>query len=82
LRRLFFLICVSAARDTRRLAAIFREVIIFLQGVEMDHIIMIDRCIFAKYPELLRMRSLPDNMEAMNNAWTYLASLDPGERFL
>ena len=42
LRRLLFLICVSAARDTRRLSAIFREVIMFLQGVEMGHILMID----------------------------------------
>jgi hypothetical protein len=47
----------------------------------MGHIIMINRYIFRKYPEFLRMRSLHDNMEAMNNAWTYLASLDPGERY-
>ena len=81
LRRLFFLICVSAARDSRRLSAIFREVIMFLQGVEMGHILMIDRYIFSKYPELLRIRSLRDNMESMNTAWAYLASLEPGERY-
>uniref|UniRef100_A0AAT9JFM3 Nucleocapsid protein n=1 Tax=Macrotermes bellicosus lispivirus 1 TaxID=3133480 RepID=A0AAT9JFM3_9MONO len=81
LRKLFFRICISAARDIHRIAAIFREVVMFLQGVEMGHIIMIDRYIFAKYPELLRIRALRDNMEAMNNAWTYLASLDPGERY-
>jgi len=47
LRRLLFLICVSAARDTRKLSAIFREVIMFLQGVEMGHILMIDRYIYS-----------------------------------
>jgi len=72
LRRLFFLVCVSAARDTRRLNAIFREVM-FLQGVEMGHIVMIDRYIFSKYPELLRIRALRDNMANMNSAWDYLA---------
>ena len=81
LRRLVFLICVSAARDTRRLSTILREVIMFLQGVEMGHILMIDRYIFSKYPELLRIRSLRDNMESMNTAWAYLASLEPGERY-
>lgn len=81
LRRLYFRICLSASRDSHRVASIFREVIMFLQGVEMGHIIMIDRYIFGKYPELLRIRSLRDNMEAMNNAWTYLASLEPGERY-
>ena len=56
-RRLLFLIRVSAARDTRRLSAIFREVIMFLQGVEMGHILMTDRYIFSKYPELLKITS-------------------------
>jgi len=81
LRRLLFLICVSAARDTRRLSSIFREVVMFLQGVEMGHIIMIDRYIFSKYPELLRIRALRDNMANMNAAWEFLASLDPGNRY-
>jgi hypothetical protein len=53
----------------------------FLQGVEIGHILMIDRYIFGKYPELLRIRALRDNMEAMNNAWNYLSSLNPGERY-
>ena len=75
------MICVSAARDTRRLSAIFLEVIMFLQGVEMGHILMTDRYIFSKYPERLRIRSLRDNMESMKTAWAYLASLEPGERY-
>jgi hypothetical protein len=81
LRRYMFLICVAAARSTERISALFREIVMFLQGVEMGHIIMIDRYLFSKYPELLRIRSLRDTMEAINNAWVYLASLDPGERF-
>lgn len=81
LRRLMFLICVSGARDTSRFAAVFREVLIFLQGVEMGHILMIDKYIFSKYPELLRIRSLRDNMAAMNTAWEYLASVEEDERF-
>ncbi|QQM16273.1 hypothetical protein 3 [Jimsystermes virus] len=81
LRRLFFLICVSAARGPDRISSIFREVVMFLQGVEMGHIIMIDKYIFSRYPELLRIRSLRDNMEAMNNAWSYLSSLQPGDRY-
>jgi hypothetical protein len=81
LRRYMFLICVAAARSNDRISALFREIVMFLQGVEMGHIIMIDRYLFSKYPELLRIRSLRDNMEAINNAWLYLASLSPGERF-
>jgi hypothetical protein len=53
----------------------------FLQGVEMGHILMIDKYIFGRYPEFLRIRALRDNMEAMNNAWHYLSSLEPGERY-
>jgi hypothetical protein len=66
LRRHFFRVCVSAARSTDMLAAAFREVIMFLQGVEMGHISMIESYIFGKYTELSRMRALRDNMEAMN----------------
>ena len=50
-----FLVCVSAGRSPDRISAIFREFVLFLQGVEMGHIIMIDRYIFSKYPELLRI---------------------------
>jgi len=81
LRRELFLICVSGARDSSRYGAVLREVLVFLQGVEMGHIILIDRYIFSKYPELLRIRSLRDSMIAMNKAWEYLASLPAGERF-
>jgi hypothetical protein len=81
LRPHLFRVCVSAGRSTERLAAIFREVIMFLQGVEMGHILMIDRYIFGKYPALLRITALRDNMEAMNRAWAYLVSLDPGDRY-
>jgi hypothetical protein len=49
--------------------------------LEVDHILMIDRYVVGKYPELLRIRALRDNMESMNNAWNYLSSLDPGERY-
>ena len=81
LRRTLFLICVSGARDNSRFAAVLKEVLVFLQGVEMGHILMIDRYIFSKYPELLRITLLRDNMTAMNRAWDFLASLSAGERF-
>ncbi|UUW06596.1 VP5 [Cat Tien Hospitalitermes Lispi-like virus] len=81
LRRLFFLICVAGTRGADRISGLFREVVMFLQGVEMGHIVMIDKYIFSKYPELLRIRSIRDNMDAMNNAWAFLASLTPGERY-
>jgi hypothetical protein len=81
LRSHFFRVCISAAHDSERLSAIFHEIVMFLQGVEMGHILMINHYIFGKYPELLRIRALRDNMEAMNHAWAYLVSLDPGERY-
>jgi len=81
LRRTLFLIVVSGARHNSRFAAVLKEVLVFLQGVEMGHILMIDRYIFSKYPELLRIRLLRDNMAAMNRAWEFLASLPAGERF-
>ena len=47
----------------------------------MGHIIMMDRYIFAKYFEVLETRSLRDNMEVMNNVWSYRSSLDQGETY-
>jgi hypothetical protein len=55
LRRHYFQVCISAVKHTSRLGAIFREIVMFLQGVEMGHILMIDRYIFGKYSEFIRM---------------------------
>lgn len=81
LRRILFKICVSGARDSSRFGAVLREVLVFLQGVEMGHILLIDRYIFGKYPELLRIRALRDNMGAINKALEYLNSIEPDLRF-
>jgi hypothetical protein len=43
--------------------------------------LMIDSYIFGKYPVLLRIKALRDNMESMNNEWGYLTAIDPGARY-
>jgi hypothetical protein len=58
----------------------FRDVVLLLQGAEMNHIILIDTYIFNKYPELLRIRLLRDNMLTYNAAMEFLFRVPAGER--
>jgi hypothetical protein len=79
-RRQVFLVCLSASTGTDKLSNLFRDVILLLQGAEMNHIILIDTYIFNKYPELLRIRLLRDNMLTYNSAMEFLYRLPAGER--
>lgn len=81
LRREIFQVCAACARGTTVYNALFREVDNFLSGVEMGHIMMIDRYLFKRYRELLRWRLLADCTEQMILAWTYLAEKPQEERY-
>jgi hypothetical protein len=48
--------------------------------VEMNHILLIDYYRFNKYPEILRITAVRDNMSKYNLALSYLASLTADER--
>jgi hypothetical protein len=50
-RRQVFLVCLAASSGTDKLCNLFRDVILLLQGAEMNHIILSDSYIFNKYPE-------------------------------
>jgi hypothetical protein len=55
-------------------------VVLLLQGAEMNHSILIDTYVFNKYPELLRIRLLRDNMATYNAAMEFLFTIPAGER--
>ena len=76
-----FQVCAACARGRSVYNALFLEVVNFVSGVEMGHIITIDRYLFKRYRELLRWRLLADCTEQMVMAWSYLAE-KPEERFL
>jgi hypothetical protein len=46
----------------------------------MNHILPIDYFLFTKYPELLRIRAVRDNMSRFNQAMAYLATIPESER--
>jgi hypothetical protein len=75
LRRRIFCCCLAACRNPDRSAAIFHTVVQLLQGLEMNNLLMISNYIFNKYPELLRIRALRDNLNAVNTAMTYLTTI-------
>jgi hypothetical protein len=79
-RRKVFSICVSCAAGQHRICNIFRDVVLLLQGAEMNHIILIGTYVFNKYPELLRIRLLRDNMATYNAAMEFLFTIPSGER--
>jgi hypothetical protein len=54
-------------------------VVNLLRDVEMNHILLIDYCLFNKYPEILRIQAIRDNMSKYNQALSYLASLPTDE---
>lgn len=79
LRHRLFMVCVAVSRNSSRIANLFRDVLNLLRGSEMNHYILIDCYIFGKYPELLMIRQLRDDMTLYNNATAFLHSLHPGE---
>jgi hypothetical protein len=74
-RTRIFHCCLAACRSPSRNAAVFRTVVQLLQGIEMNHILMISTYIFNNYQELLRFRILRDNLKAVNAAMTYLTTV-------
>jgi hypothetical protein len=58
--------------NSERSANTFKDVVNLMQGSEMNHIRLIDYYIFNKYPELLRIRLLKDDMDSFNKATEYL----------
>lgn len=62
--------CLAACRSPDRTAVVFRTVVQLMQGIEMNHILMVSTYIFNKYPELLRIRVLRDNLNSVNAAMT------------
>jgi hypothetical protein len=73
-------VCLRAASSKRHITSqIFSTVVKFLRGVETNHILLIDYP-FNKYPEILRIRSIRNNMVKYDQALGYLASIPENER--
>jgi hypothetical protein len=70
----------AAASKINIVTQVFGTVLRLLRGVEMNHVLLIDYFLFTKYPEILRIRSVRDNMARFNQAMTYLASIPEDER--
>jgi hypothetical protein len=76
-----FHVCLRAAASMKHITSqIFSTVIRLLRGVEMNHILLIDYYLFNKYPEILRIRAVRDNMAKYNQALTYFWSVPEDER--
>jgi hypothetical protein len=75
LRKRIFCCCLAACRSPDKNAAVFRTVVQLLQGIEMNHILMVSTYIFNKYPELLCIRVLRDNLNSVNAAMAYLTTI-------
>jgi hypothetical protein len=65
--------------NTELEANIFKDAVNLMQGAEMNHLLMIDYYIFNKYPELLRIRLITDDMGAYNQATEYLRTKNEDE---
>jgi hypothetical protein len=79
-RRLVFKTCVSAASKVSKIGNMFRDVVLLLQGAEMNHIILIDMYLFNKYPELLSLRQLRYDLMNYNAAMEFLSKIPSSER--
>jgi hypothetical protein len=81
IRMRLFHVCFRAAAGRTGIAThIFSTVVKLLRGVEMNHILLIDYYLFTKYPEILRVRVVRDNMAKYNQALRYLMSVPEAER--
>lgn len=79
LRAGIFRILISGSQQPDRVANVFKDVVLLLRGTEMAHILLIDRYLYRKYPELRAMRCLSNESIPMEKAWRYLASLNEDE---
>lgn len=81
LRTRLYHVCVRASESQISMVTqIFITVLKLLRGVEMNHILLIDYYLFNKYPEILRVRAIRDNMAKYNQALEYLAGIADYER--
>jgi hypothetical protein len=81
LRTRLFQVCLRASMSRPDITTqILSTVVKLLRGVEMGHILLIDYYLFNKYPEILRVRAIRDDLVKYNQALNYLAFLTPYER--
>jgi hypothetical protein len=81
LRIQLFDVCLRASLSQKSITTqILGTVVHLLRGVEMNHILLIDCYLFTKCPEILRIRSVRDNMVKYNQALSYLSSIPEDER--
>lgn len=80
-RRQLFLTILAAANDPNHgfIQKGYNEVINFMRGAEMNHIILIDQFILQKYKELRYLHCMNGLEDTMTGAIQYLASLPPDE---
>ena len=75
LRKDVFSAIVDSATDLTPLGRILQLVISYMADSEINHIVMIDRYLLTKYPELISIRILRQADAAMNAAFNYLLSI-------
>jgi hypothetical protein len=81
LRIRLFDVCLRASLSQVSITTqILSTVVRLLRGVEMNHILLIDYYLFTKYPEILRIRSVRDNMSKYIQGLNYLSSVSEDER--
>jgi hypothetical protein len=81
LRVRLFDVCLRASLSQKSVTTqILSTVVRLLRGVEMNQILVIDYYFFNKYPEILRIRSVRDNMVKYIQALSYLSSIPEDER--
>uniref|UniRef100_A0AAT9JN77 Nucleocapsid protein n=1 Tax=Cryptotermes secundus lispivirus 1 TaxID=3133545 RepID=A0AAT9JN77_9MONO len=81
LRTRLFHVCLRAAASKINLTTqIFSTVLRLLRGVEMNHLLLIDYYVITKYPEILRIRVVRDNMARFNLAIGFLSTIPEAER--
>jgi hypothetical protein len=67
-------VCLAASSNNQRAANLFKDVVGLMQGAEMNLILTIDYYIFNKYPELLRIRLIRDDLGSFNQATEFIRS--------
>lgn len=81
LRGDIFRLVLRGAQADGRNSNTLKDIAMLLKGAEMSHICMIDEYLYCRYPEILLIRPLHDNSEAMSQAWEYLATIPQDERY-
>lgn len=79
LRKCIFEVILAASTISHRAASGFRDICVLLRGTEMSHILMIDKMLYQKYPEIRALRSLNEDNAPMEAVWKYLSRLNSNE---